>query len=92
MKIIASLDNQLCNEFFLNRISVKRREQTHSQQANGKTKKAISESTVKRQRIEIRLKLEITDVLAHDVTDCEKTLPVQVKKRVLLMYFIPLFL
>ena len=45
------------NEFFLNRMSFKRK-QAHPHRANGKVKKAISESTVNSQRIGITLKLE----------------------------------
>ena len=48
---------QFGNEFFLNRMSFQRK-QAHSQRANGKGKKAISESTVNSQRIGITLKLE----------------------------------
>ena len=59
-----------------------KRKQTYPQRANGKGKKAISESTVNSQRIGITLKLEVIKI----------TFLVQGQRRVLLMYFIPLYL
>ena len=64
MSIISVFENseiyfgilQFGNEFSLNRMSFKRK-QAHSQRANGKGKKVISESTVNTQRIRITLKL-----------------------------------
>ena len=50
----------------------------------------ISEATVKSQRIGITVKLETTDVPARDVTD--RLCRFKVRKRVLLMYFSPLYL
>ena len=59
-----------------------KRKQAQPQRANGKGKKALSESTVNSQRIGITLKLEAI----------KTTLSVQSQRRVLLMYFIPLYL
>ena len=55
--------HQFSNEFFLNRMSFKRK-QAHPQRANGKGKN-ISDSTVNSQRIGITLKLEIVKKLCH---------------------------
>ena len=60
--------HHLDNEFFLNRTSFKRK-QTNPQQANGKGKRAISESTVKSQRqivkklCQFKVKKSFIDVL-----------------------------
>ena len=73
--------HQFGNNFFLNRMSFKRK-QAHLHRANGKGKKAISESTVNSQQIAIVLKLEAI----------KTSLSVQGQRRVLLLYSIPLYL
>ena len=76
--------HQFGNEFFLNRLSFKRR-QAHPRRANEKRKEPFkSQLSIASEYIKITLKLEAIKK--------KKTFLVQGERRVLLKYFIPLYL